>query len=204
MYQDFVPKNKPKPKLEEKETKLPWHKAEAETDTAFKAFDIFRMIGFSRTLEHVAKKMYGDQWEGQLRHIEKWYEQHDWQERADKFDAFVQQHDEEYIAQQVRSTRVRFAENLPDVGMKVVDSALGDYNVSREQQQAQFRIMDSIGPAKQQPQTNIYNSNTNMNIQAPSMPKEVKKSFDAEDADFEELYENQDGPEKLKAKREQS
>lgn len=199
MYEDYIPKKQPKPKVEQAETNMPWHKLADETETAFQAFDIFRMIGFTRTLEQVARHMYGDdKWEANMRHVEKWYHDHNWQDRAEKFDHFVSQQDEEFVADQTRRTRVKFAENLPAIGEQTIQAALGHINPTKQQQNAGFRIMDAIGPAKQQPQTNIYNANTNVNVQAPKLPEEVEQHFEAEEAEFEELYKNQDGPDSLK------
>lgn len=162
-----------RPAPEQDEDVQPFHRQVNETEHAFRAFEIYAELGFSRTLEKTALRVYGDRWEGQLRHVERWADDFRWKERAQALDVFIEKHHTDYEDQQRRRSRYKVAKALPDITDVAVEGALGRRKIDRTQGALIMNLMKDDRAGK---------GDINIHIEAPPLPKEVAGQIDAEDA----------------------
>lgn len=204
MYGSFIPQNTKKESPDQyAETSQPWDQLPNETDSAFSAFEAYKRIGFSRTFEKVAVRMYGEHASKHLHQIEEWADLYNWGARAKSYDAYIRQHENEIIDKQVRHSKMVIAERLGEITDAGIDIALGKKKANKDQVKMIEGMQDRAGLSKQKAAENTTNILNQIEVTAPSLPDEVQGQYDAEDADFEEIEEEAANliPDDLKQKR---
>lgn len=182
----------------------PWDKLDRESDQAFGAFRVYRELGFSRDLEKVAMRLYGEAWESNFRFVEEWHRDFEWNKRAALWDAHWDSHHDKIKDKARQDAEMRYIESLPDIQDIQIDIALGKKKGDRTQGVLINRIIDQMVPKPQQkPQdVNVWN---NVALMAPELPGDVKRGLldRAEDAKFEDVEDQAQKliPEQLKSKR---
>lgn len=174
--------------VEKSEEPQPWDQLSNESDQAYEAFCVYRNLGFSRSLEKTAMRVYNTDWEANIRFVEEWAKKFDWEKRSHLWDAHWDQYHDRIKRKAQQDAEARYIDSLPDIQEEQINIALGKKQGDRTQGVMINRIVDQVVPKPQQkPQdVNIWN---NVALVAPELPKEVKSGLlsDEEEIDPEKL-----------------